>query len=177
MRESGIEAQGIDVDETMIQYCLSRGLKVKNIDAISYLNSLDDESLDGVFTDQVVEHLDPAYLAKMLKLCHRKMKAGAHIFIETVNPTSFTSFVNFYIDMTHQRPIHPQTLAYLVEAAAFSLIEVKFLAPVKDGLKKIKASASLSDDERETVSTYNENIDVLNHMLFGEQDYYVLGRK
>lgn len=177
MRNNGIEAQGIDADETMVQYCLSRNLKVKNVDAITYLNSLDDGSLDGIFTDQVVEHLEPAYLANMLKLCHQKIKTGGHIFIETVNPTSFTSFVNFYIDMTHQRPIHPQTLSYLVEAAGFSLTEVKFISPVADGLKKIRVRDSQSDNEKETLSVYNENIDKLNHTLFGEQDYYVVGRK
>src|SRR5690606_7038043 len=59
LKDNGISGHGIDIDEDMVRYCRSRDLNVEKLDAVSYLNQLEDKSLDGIFIDQVVEHLDP----------------------------------------------------------------------------------------------------------------------
>ena len=104
LKEHDIGGIGVDSDPDMVAYCRSRQLEVEHSDAIAYLETLEDESLDGIFIDQVVEHLEPDYLIRLLALCHQKMKSGYNIVVETVNPLSFVSFVNFYIDMTHKKP-------------------------------------------------------------------------
>jgi len=110
MHDEGIGARGVDLDETMVNFCRSRGLEVKLNDAISYLEQVEDESLDGIFIDQVVEHVEPAYLVRLLELCYQKLMFGYHLVVETVNPLSFASLANFYMDMSHVRPIHPETM-------------------------------------------------------------------
>lgn len=179
MRENGIGAHGIDVDGDMIDYCINKGLDVKKVDALAYLEGVEDKSLDGIFIDQVVEHLEPQYLVKMLKLCYQKLKYGYYLFIETVNPVSLTSFANFYIDMTHKQPIHPATLRFLFESAGFMEIEVKFVGPVDDGikLKKVDIDQSFDEKEKKVLAVYNDNIDRLNNILYGPQDYAVIGKK
>jgi O-antigen chain-terminating methyltransferase len=99
--------------------------------------------------------------------------------VETVNPLSFVSFANFYVDMTHKRPIHPETLVYLMSVAGFREIEQKFLSPVSDEmrLKKLPGISNLDEPARRNVEVYNHNIDVLNTVLFGAQDYAVIGKK
>ncbi|WP_370572421.1 class I SAM-dependent methyltransferase, partial [Methanomethylovorans sp.] len=92
MRKHGIGARGVDLDETMVDYCRSKGLEVELEDAFDYMEKLEDASLDGIFIDQVVEHLEPAYLVRLLKLCFQKMKYGFYLIAETVNPLSFSSF-------------------------------------------------------------------------------------
>ncbi len=179
LREKGIGAHGIDIDKDMLDYCRSRGLKVQEIDAVSYLQSLDDESLDGIFIDQVIEHLEPDYLIKMLGLCYKKIKPDSYIILETVNPLSLFSFINFYIDMSHKKPVHPETLRFLLESAGFREIRTEYFAPVSDDmrLKKIDWDDHIKDNERRAIETYNRNIDMLNNILYGAQDYVAIGKR
>jgi hypothetical protein len=44
----------------MVEVCRARGLDVAEADVVSYLESLPDASLGGLFAAQVVEHLQPA---------------------------------------------------------------------------------------------------------------------
>ncbi len=179
MREMGIVARGVDLDETMVDYCRSRGLAVEHNDALLYLEELSDGSLDGIFIDQVVEHLEPAYLVRLLDLCHRKLKFGYYLIAETVNPLSFVSFANFYIDMTHVRPVHPETLRFLVMTAGFREIDVFFSSPVSDELRlrKIPVFEEMGEADRQHAEIYNRNIDLLNGTLYGAQDYAIVGKK
>ncbi len=179
LRNNAIGSSGIDSDPDMVAYCRSRHLDVVQSDAIRYLETLEDKSLDGIFIDQVVEHLESDYLIRLIALCYQKLKFGYYIVIETVNPTSFVSFVNFYIDMTHKRPVHPETLQYLISAAGFRECEKKYFSAVsdEDRLKKFEGSPDADENERRNVDVYNRNIEKLNSILFGAQDYAVVGKK
>ncbi len=119
LKDNGISGHGIDIDEDMVRYCRSRDLNVEKLDAVSYLNQLEDKSLDGIFIDQVVEHLDPDYLIKMIDLCYKKMLFGAYIIMETVNPLSLLSLANFYMDMSHKRPASPRNAQIFDECRGF----------------------------------------------------------
>jgi O-antigen chain-terminating methyltransferase len=134
-----------------------------------------------MFLDQVVEHLEPKYLIKLLELCYKKLKFGYFIVIETVNPLSLTSFANFYIDLSHKKPIHPETLKFLLESAGFRDIEVKFFSPIPDEykLKKVEVGENIGVEEKEgkIIEVYNHNIEKLNETLYGCQDYAVIGKK
>ena len=179
LKNHNIGGIGVDSDLDMVAYCRSHQLEVEPSDAIAYLETLEDKSLDGIFIDQVVEHLEPDYLIRLLALCHQKMKFGYHIVVETVNPLSFLSFVNFYLDLTHKRPVHPETLQYLLSASGFRECEKKFFSPVSDEgrLKKITNTSKLDKAGQKDIEEYNLNIDKLNMILFGAQDYAVIGKK
>jgi Predicted methyltransferase (contains TPR repeat) len=178
LRDHEIGGHGIDIDEDMVNFCKSKGLDVEKIDAVSYLQKLEDKSLDGIFIDQVVEHLEQEYLIEMLNLSFMKLIYGGTIVVETVNPLSFFSFANFYIDMSHKRPVHPETLRFLLNAAGFREIKIELIAPVRDDarLKKIKIGER-RDGHREEIEIYNHNIDMLNAIIYGPQDYALIGIK
>ena len=178
LREKGIGARGVDFDEDMVIYCRSRGLLVERTDAVTYLQGLDDKSLDGIFIDQVAEHLDPAYLIRMLMLCHQKLIYGHYLVTETVNPLSLTSFMNFYIDQSHKAPLHPETFHYLLEAAGFREVKAEFFAPLPEDkrLKRLDGEG-LSGEASQDQIVYNHNIDMLNSILYGPQDYAMIGKK
>ncbi len=179
LRDSGIGGRGIDSNEDMVEFCRSRGLDVERIDAIAYLEGLEDKSLDGVFLDQVVEHLRPDYMVKLLGLCNKKMKYGHHIVVETVNPLSFTSLANFYIDLTHVRPVHPETLRFLFGVVGFREVEVRFFSLVPDeGRLKMVEQEEVDEESKNRFETiYNKNIAIMNSVLFGAQDYAAIGKK
>ena len=178
LRDHEIGGRGIDIDEDMVNFCKSKGLDVEKIDAVSYLQKLEDKSLDGIFIDQVVEHLEQEYLIEMLNLSFMKLIYGGTIVVETVNPLSFFSFANFYIDMSHKRPVHPETLRFLLNAAGFREIKIELIAPVRDDarLKKIKIGER-RDEHSEEIEIYNHNIDMLNATIYGPQDYALIGIK
>ena len=177
--EHGISGRGIDIDEDMVRFCKSRDLKAEKLDAIDYLSQLEDKSLDGIFIDQVVEHLDPDYLIRMISLCYTKMLFGGYIVIETVNPLSLVSFANFYMDMSHKRPIHPETLKFLIRAAGFREAVAQFYEPVGEDrrLRPIDVKALGEEEERRAADLINRNTEVLNNIIFGPQDYAVIGKK
>jgi len=179
LREHKIGGIGIDIDADMIAYCHSRQLSVIQSDAVTYLEAQEDKSLDGIFIDQVVEHLEPDYLVRLLALCYQKLKFGYFIVVETVNPLSFVSFVNFFIDMTHKRPVHPETLQFLMSIAGFRVSERKFFSPVSDDgkLKKMMITVEMDENARNRYDLFNQNIEKLNAVLFGPQDYAIIGKK
>ena len=179
MQENSVGASGVDIDTTMVDYCRSRGFSVELMDALTYLEGLDDASLDGIFIDQVVEHLEPSFLVRLLALCHKKLKYGFYLVAETVNPLSFFSFANFYIDMSHVRPVHPETLRFLFDNAGFRELEVNFHSPVTEDarLQKMPEGEEKDEMEQQRIGVYNRNIEMLNGTLYGEQDYSVIGKK
>ena len=178
LKERNINVHGVDVDQDMVEYCKSKGLDVEKIDAVSYLERIDANSLEGIFIDQVVEHLEPDYLVKMLCLCYRKLKNDHYMIVETVNPLSFVSFANFYSDMSHKKPIHPETMKFLFRISGFREIDAKFLSPISDDARLRRLELRWrSETEKKMIETYNYNIDMLNSILFGAQDYAVIGKK
>ena len=88
LREHNIAGYGVDVNQTMIHYCQKKGLNVEEADVFAHLQSLPDNSLDGIFTAQMVEHCSPKHLSRLLQLCFEKLQSQKYLVVETQNPTS-----------------------------------------------------------------------------------------
>ena len=75
---------------------------------------LEAGSLDGVVGSHLVEHLPPAGVTALVALAGEKLADGGLLILETPNPESLVAgSINFHRDLTHVRPIHPDTLAFL----------------------------------------------------------------
>ncbi|MDA1183463.1 MAG: class I SAM-dependent methyltransferase [Acidobacteria bacterium] len=176
LREHGIRAKGIDINGSMVEVCRQQGLDATEADALSYLRAQPDNSLGGLFAAQVVEHLEPRYLTGLLDIAFDKLRPGAPIILETINPACWFAFFESYIrDITHVRPIHPDTLTYLLVASGFQHVDVRYRAPYPehDKLQRIAPQASLGD----SVDTLNANVERLNSLLFTWLDYAAIGRR
>ena len=93
-------------------------------DALGVPAALPDASLGGIIATQVVEHLEPSYLMRLLDAAARKLRPGAPIVLETINPACWLAFFSSYIrDLTHVRPVHPETLQYLLRASGFERVD------------------------------------------------------
>jgi len=180
LKENGIGAKGIDLNEDMILFCQKNGLDASQGNALTYLQSFKDKSLDGVFSGQVIEHMQPDELISLVKLCYDKMKFGTHFVAETVNPTCLSVFAkSFYMDLSHVKPIHPATIKFLMESVGFRDVEFKFFSPHPDEakLEKFEVVGGIDDVGRRQLEVMNANIDKLNGLLYGYQDYAVIGKK
>ena len=177
LREKGISARGIDLNDEMAALCRERGLDATAGDALSYLLAQPDGSLGGLFAAQVVEHLEPDYLMRFLEAAYHKLRPGSKMVLETINPACWFAFFASYIrDITHVRPLHPDTLQYLVSASGFQKVTVRYSAPFPDQMKLQPVIAS-SDRPVVAEGVFNENVEKLNSLLFTYQDYAAIGER
>jgi SAM-dependent methyltransferase len=184
-REKGIGARGVDTNAAMVQACRARGLHADQADALRHLGGLPDASLGGLIAIQVVEHLDPGYLLRVIETAFHKLRPGAPLVFETINPACWVAFFESYIrDITHRWPLHPDTLRYLVQAHGFSSVDVQFRSPVpySDRLETVTlpvATPGAPQDETlvEVVEALNAHAEKLNARLFTYLDYAVVARR
>ena len=69
---------------------------------------------------QVVEHLPPAALFRLLELAAAKLRPGGLLVAETINPLSPLALRTYFADLTHAQPLVPETLALLARQAGFA---------------------------------------------------------
>lgn len=180
LKENSIGAKGIDINEDMVLYCQKNDLNVEKVDALSYLELLNNKSLEGVFLGQVIEHLQSRQLINIIKLCYDKMKYGTYFVAETINPLCLSVFAtSFYMDLSHVKPIHPDTIKFLLESVGFRDIHFKFFSPFPETAKLNKSDINdnMSNDEKVHMEIMNSNIDKLNSLLYGYQDYAIIAKK
>ena len=128
--EHGIRGTGVDDDEAMIRFCRDRGLRVVRADMFAYLRGLPDATLDSITAFQVIEHLPPAQIFELITLGAHKLRPGGMILWETQNPHCPRVLSNFYLDPTHERPVPPQMLCFLLEQSAYRVQCLRFSSPV-----------------------------------------------
>ena len=185
LKDAGVRARGVDANGEMAATARDRGLDATHGDALAYLESLPDDALGGLIATQVIEHLEPTYLMRILSVAGRKLQPGAPIVLETINPACWLAFFSSYLrDLTHVRPIHPDTLQYLLRANGFERVEVRYSAPVPDHVKMQPVDLSIdvmrADDpaSRALVNVaraVNANAAILNNLLFSHLDYAAIG--
>jgi SAM-dependent methyltransferase/uncharacterized protein YoxC len=185
LRKAGIAARGLDLNFEMVEICRARGLEVAHGDALSYLKGLPDESLGGLFAAQVVEHLPPDYLLAVLAEAQRTLRPGAPLVLETINVACWYAFFQSYIrDITHARPLHPETLQYLVTASGFSSAEVHLRVPLPEASRLrrppktvFEARGNDKDALVALASAVDNNVERLNALLFSYLDYAVIAKR
>ena len=176
LRERGVRARGIDINPAMVEVSRGKGLEAESGDALAYLRGLPDASLGGLFAAQVVEHLEPRYLAQLLDAAFEKLRPGAPIVLETINPACWFAFFESYIrDLTHVRPVHPDTLKYLLIATGFQHVEIRYRAPYPEGEKLQKLAGGRQVALADLVETLNANVEKINRLLFTYLDYAAVG--
>src|SRR5215475_7293396 len=178
LRDRGVRARGIDVNPAMVEVCRGKGLHAEAGDALAYLGGLPDGSLGGLFAAQVVEHLEPRYLMRLLDAAFDKLRPGAPIVLETINPSCWFAFFESYIrDLTHVRPVHPDTLKYLLIATGFQRVEIRYRAPYPeaDKLQALAQSGGAPTSLDDMLETLNANVEKINRLLFTYLDYAAIG--
>jgi 2-polyprenyl-3-methyl-5-hydroxy-6-metoxy-1,4-benzoquinol methylase len=172
LKENGIEAEGVDINGQMVDTCRDKGLNCTKGDILEKLAEFEDGTLGGIFSSQVIEHLPPSYLTRMVELAFFKLSSSGSIVLETINSTSVFSLVQIYfLDISHQKPIHPQMLKFLLENSGFEEVEIKYSHPLEqERLQNLPGA-----DEMSTL--LNQNIDNLNKLLYAPPNYAAIGKK
>jgi hypothetical protein len=182
-----MEYEGINVSE--VDLGMSDAASAKNGSGPGFsrrvqssLESLNDNSLDGVFFDHVLQCLTLADQADLAKLCHRKMKPGAHLVSNGSNPTvaSMLSLCRSAEDCDSPgSPVDPRTVKAMLESAGFRSVLIEFfdLPPEESRLSKLKIKDDAPEIEKENLEITNRNIMKLNSILFGPQSYSAIAER
>lgn len=177
LHQNGTGAFGIEIDPEMVKECRAKNLNVVDVDAVSYLKiqmkRKTQDSIDGIFSAQVVEHLYMDYIIEMLRLCYQILEPNRFIVLETINVRSLATFTSsIYLDPTHVKPIHPETLQFILESIGFRDVAFIFSSDFSDEVK-LQKIATHSDQD----TIYNQNVKKLNELLFAPQDYAIIAKK
>ena len=164
LAEADIAARGVDADADMVAYARGEGLDVEQADALAALEALEDGTLGGVFAAQLLEHLPPPSLVRLLELAAAKLRPGGVLVAETINPLSPLALRNYFADLTHAQPLVPETLELLARQAGFTEVEKRFLNEPEERL-------TAPDDP-----VLARNVERLNELLFAPLDYAIIAR-
>ncbi|MES2072346.1 MAG: methyltransferase domain-containing protein [Pseudomonadota bacterium] len=163
MDEQDIPAIGVDMNATMVDACLEQGFAARCDDAIAYLREQEAGSVAAVTGFHIIEHLPFETLIALFDAALHALCPGGVIIFETPNPENLmVGACNFYYDPTHLHPIVPQVAEFMARQRGFSHAEILRLHPYPDnhllhGGTEVEAA--------------------VNKVLFGPQDYAVIGRK
>ncbi|MES2073262.1 MAG: methyltransferase domain-containing protein [Pseudomonadota bacterium] len=163
MDENDIPAIGIDMNAAMVDACLEQGFAARCDDAIAYLREQAEGSVAAVTGFHIIEHLPFETLIALFDAALHALCPGGVIIFETPNPENLmVGACNFYYDPTHLHPIVPQVAEFMARQRGFSHAEILRLHPYPDnhllhGGTEVEAA--------------------VNKVLFGPQDYAVIGRK
>lgn len=168
LQAEGVSAYGVEIDPDFIALLEEKGIEVVGKDAITHLAELEVGAVDGIVGSHLIEHLTAAAVSALVTSAAEKLAEGGIFVLETPNPESLVAgSINFHRDLTHVRPIHPDTLAFLCESAGFSDVEIRRLSPVPEA-ERLPPPGD---------ATLDGIVERLNDLLFGYQDYAVIARR
>ena len=159
LRERGIAASGVEINPIAVEACREKNVTVEQGDGLAALAAKPDKSLGAVVAFQVVEHWTPETIFAFLREARRALAPGGTLVLETINTDSFSSLRAFFLDPSHVRPVPPEALRFLAEAAGFVDARTEYLAPL---------------DASDRLEESSENDVKLNRLLFGPQDYALI---
>ncbi len=162
LRDTGIQAKGVDSNRVMSDRCAQAQLDVLCIDGMTYLRSLPDSSVSAVTSFHLIEHLDFDELIALVDQIMRVLKSEGILIFETPNPENvLVGSCNFHLDPTHRRPVPSEMMRFVLEVKGFADVEVINLHPL--------ASQRIEGD---TELTHR-----FNDVLYGPMDYGIIARR
>jgi SAM-dependent methyltransferase len=173
LNELGVEARGVELDPELVAEVEGMGLKAEVGDGLAVLKGLPDRSLGGIVLNQVVEHLTPQEVLDLVVAAYDKLRPGGLIMCETVNPQSLYVFAHsFYVDPTHNQPVHPAYLSFLFREAGFASVEIEWRTspPADDILEPVSDEAPLGQ-------RIDANVARLNQLLFAPQEFALIATR
>ncbi|MCJ8271115.1 MAG: methyltransferase domain-containing protein, partial [Psychrosphaera sp.] len=156
----GVNAVGVDISHTMAQTCNDKGLQVQVGDGVEYLKAQLDNSISLISGFHIIEHISFGHLLELFTETARVLKPGGMVIFETPNPKNLlVGSADFYLDPTHQRPLHPMTMQFFLRNAGIETVKVNYV------------------DDKGLTDHDDCDFDTLNDYVSIARDYAVIGIK
>lgn len=162
LRETNLNATGVDLNEPMLDQCKERGLDVVQSDVLDFLRGVPDNSQGGVTGFHIIEHLPFDVLVNVIAETFRILQPGGIAIFESPNCKNLSvGACYFYMDPTHRNPVFPETAQFMLESCGFERVRLEYLSPVD--------TTGLAHVDEEPMH--------LRELLYGPRDFGVIGYK
>lgn len=125
LRADGVPYLAASTNPLVVRQCAELGCTLRETDPLELLAATPKRSLGAVTAFRFVERLDPDLLARFVDLAAAAIQPGGALIIESPH-TGGPAAKDFHLDPFAVRPVHPQFLRFLAEAAGFAGVEVRF---------------------------------------------------
>ena len=171
----GLKVVGIDSNRAMVEACRELGFETHLGDGLERLAEYEDASIALLTGFHIIEHL-PSFesLARLVTESMRVLMPGGLAIFESPNPENLTvGACSFYLDHTHRKPLHPESVGLLMQSAGFT--ETKILRLVHGRASEPPFEAP--DPETPMSEDLAKVFRLLNNHLLSAPDFAVVGRK
>ncbi len=119
--EHGISALGVDKDPACCAEAQEQDIPVTCGDIFDYLRQVEPNSLGGVFSAHLVEHLPYEQVMELVRLSFEALRPGGVIVLITPNVRAlYPHLESFYMHFGHVTFYHPRLLGFFLDYFGFS---------------------------------------------------------
>ncbi len=182
LRDTGIRAQGIEGDSALAHAARRRGLKIIEGDVLGQLRLQESASFGAVTAFHLFEHLDADVLGGSLAEIRRVLEPDGILLIECPDPRSLRVGGSlFWLDPTHRRPLHPETLALYLKSAGFDVLGIEGKNPFPKDQLFASDESGMPDGTSDEVSALADKVELLktrlDDILHGSRDFVIRAKK
>ena len=123
---------GVDISAEQVALSRQVAPNVHHGDAIAYLDA-HPERFDLVLAIDLLEHLDRSEVLSFLRGCHRALKPGGRLILQTPNPESPFAGAVVFGDFTHESAIAPAALQDVLRLTGFDEVRLREAGPAPHG--------------------------------------------
>lgn len=158
---AGVDAYGVD------PRAADSSIEVRDDEVAVHLRALPDEALGGVVLSGCVDRLSLGALLQLADLAVAKLALGGTVIVVGKDPKAWErEQAPLAVDLSPGRPLHAETWAHLLAERGLGNVAIE-VGPRPAGLRQVpRANSAL-----------NENMAMLNDLLFGPSSYAVVARK
>lgn len=121
LKESGIRAIGVDSNPSSVKSLKDRGFEAYCEDLAHFIERTPSGSVAAITMLHVVEHLPFDLLLTTFQEVFKVLEPGGIFIVETPNSLNLTVGAStFWIDPTHQKPLHPELLDFVAIRSGFT---------------------------------------------------------
>jgi len=128
-----IDIQGVDISPEQVQLAKEICDNVVKGDAIEHLAN-HPQSFDFIICLDIIEHFKKDEVFRFLDVCHKAIRLGGRLILQTPNAESPWGAMHRYHDFTHEVAFDPHSLEKLLLLSGFSSVEYRQTGPVIYGL-------------------------------------------
>lgn len=160
---AGHGALGLDANPQAVTECRTAGLEVEHADALAWLQRAGDRSLSVITAFHVLEHWPFEYTLNFVYQAARTLQPDGVLLVETPHAANLLmASQEFWLDPTHRRPIPIKLMEFLFEYCGLRIVH------------RLELNPRLEDEK--LPMTELEFVSRLNDLLYGPQDYGLMGQ-
>jgi O-antigen chain-terminating methyltransferase len=182
MRDEGIAAEGVDMNQQFAAPGTDRGLNIRIGDIFDLVSTLPADSFTAVTAFHVIEHLSLQQQLTLLKQAHRILRPGGVLIAEWPNTANWLVMrEGFWLDPTHVRPLPMALMAFMAEHSGFERVEQRVYrrTPLPQGQYRPGVLGRLARAWRVVLNKAESDpaLECLRNAVLSGEDAAILARK